>query len=488
MPNRDQLIANIRDTGYAVVDGIIINDVRDVPATDTLAGAGTEGFERLIEQRPLSLPGLYNPDGLKRYRDGFAEIGLRRDGTGLGGIDIVFLGDSWPSAYAYSFRSDTTAAILRNLLQDRFNPVMRSDGSRYGGPGFIPVYGGASDWTTNDAKDGGQSRTDMCSSVDGTAGTFTDSNLQFLRWTNTGVTNRRLRWTFAGSGTYAIRNRDRITDFEPLVRQFVGDDTLRLDLATSDAFSTISGGTGTIDANAATVQAKHWGRKWTGLTATNTNCPQIGSPASGSFVNDIFGGIGYCDDWDKGIRVHNICNPGTRLALFYTSTTINTYGIAAIDNWGSSAPGSAAAGATRAKLFVLNFILNDILSNDEVLGSGTETVAFWETIMRTTIARIKALASRPSILYIIPPAGTNASRIAFYPQYIAAIKRILADNLDCMTVWDIGENLGDGVNGINAGTAYSGIFTDLGWSNDDGTHLSNLGHAGMGHKLFQILS
>lgn len=450
--------------------------------------SNVSGLVPSLASRPKTIRGLYNPEGLKRYREGFTEIGYRRDGTGLGGMDIICWTDSWLAYNGYSWRSDTAVATLRNLGQDAFNPPLRSDGTRYGGAGYIPVFGGSSGtWTTADPKDGSL-LSDACASYDGTGITNPGSNWNFARFPNTGANDCRIRWTFAGSGTYAIRNRDRITGAELVATQASTYGDPRLDQKTDgDAFVATSGAVATIDCSqATTVRAKHWGQSWSGLTATNTNCVQVGSPASGSVFNDIMGIIAYCDDWDKGFRVQALTFPGRRMIDFYGvgGSSLIDYGLACVDPWTSSAPGSAAAGATRGKLFVINFMLNDMVADNGT----TITVATFKAQLTHLVGYIKARPSRPCILYVIPPPGTSTPRLNLFPSYVAAIKQVMSANKDVMAVWDVCEFLGGGVNGTNRANVYTGEFTDLGIGNSDGTHLSNLGQSWLGYMLFQILS
>jgi hypothetical protein len=63
-----------------------------------------------------------------------------------------------------------------------------------------------------------------------------------------------------------------------------------------------------------------------------------------------------------------------------------------------------------------------------------------------------------------------------------------------VTLIDVGEFLGDGINSANAGASYAvdGLFhlrgIDTANGTPDGTHMNNLGHTWLGYLLFQILS
>jgi hypothetical protein len=437
-------------------------------------GQGELPFGLAVKFASNSMVGLYNPNGLQRWRDGLCEVGIQRDGSGLGGVDVVFWTDSYPLYNGYSVRSDTCVAALRNLLQDRYNPVMRPDGSRYGGAGYLPVFGGATNvWTTHDPKDSGLISDATCS-YEPVSGRWFFSDMAFHYVTVTGG-SARLRWDFDGTDPLAIPNRDRITDAEIVASRNPGHGTLRLDAGAAGAFVASNGASGTVNCNGSASFGKHWGRNFSGLNPLSANSVQITAEA-GAVSNVLLALIAYCDDWDKGVRVHNVGNPGTRL-LRYTDSEL----VAAIDAFSSSPPGSAPSGATRAKLFVMDFILNDCIFPGE-------TASQFLTRLRTVVARIKARPSRPSLLYIIPPAGVNAERRTDYPAYIQAIKTVMWENTDCMTVFDFGEYLGDGVNGAQAGSSYSLQITSLGWSNQDGSHLNNLGQKGLAQLLFRILN
>jgi hypothetical protein len=475
----DELIEQIQDVGFCVLDGRIYDNPRKLP-TRSEVSAITAG------DTPLGLAGLYNwPNGMARYFNGFGEIGAARAGTGLGGLDIVAFTDSWMSYAAESLRSSTMIAKIRNGVQGKYNPILRADGSNYGGPGLINCIGGDNNtpWTVSDPVDAAQSRVDAGCSYEGTSVSFTDLNYPFMRWTNA-ATDRRCRWTFAGGGTYAVRNRDRITGAELLATQASSYGTLRLDQKTDgDAYVAIAGSVGTIAAAGSTFRAKHWGQQWSGLTPGNTNCIQVGSPSSAA-QNDLMGLIGYCNDWDTGIRVHHIGNPGVRLADWYGAgvATPTDYVTGVITGFTASAPGSAAAGATRAKLFISNLLLNDVAQ----FNGSTFTPEAFEAQVTAFVNAVRVQPSLPCVLWVIPPAGSSAARIAHYPDYVRAIKRVMNANLDIMTVFDFGEYLGDGVDGAFAGASDAGFLTTNNWR-IDGSHLTQTGHDAAAKVLMRLL-
>ena len=195
--------------------------------------------------------------------------------------------------------------------------------------------------------------------------------------------------------------------------------------------------------------------------------------------------IAYCDDWDKGVRVHNVTNPGTRMADWYTlGSAVASESITGLLNgFCAPAPGGAAAGATRTKVIVCNLLLNDVAQYNGT----TFTPAIFQAQVAALVASARAAASRPCVLWIIPPAGTNATRIANYPAYISAIKAVMNANLDIMAVFDFGEWLGDGVDGASAGTSYTNLFSQLGISKSDGSHMNNLGQTLLGTLVGQYI-
>lgn len=426
--------------------------------------------------------GLYNRAGLTRLWDYIMDVHADRGGNSVGnGIDIVFAhSDSIPTYPGYSVRSDTAIAVYRNLMQDHLNPIMGEDGTRVGGAGALPPYGGEGTlWTTFDPKEEGQPRTDMTCSVAGTAASAQDSTLPFWRMA-TGAADRTIAYYFDGStaNPRALQNRDKVTDVIARFRRFSGDGTIRADVKTDGlAAVAISGGAGTIVCNGATVQDM----KWTvaghlGLDGDAPNTIQYGSPAGGSGANDHFGIVACYRDRYRGIRVHNLANPGSRQALFYGTgnTTPTTFGTALVDNWTANA---GTGLCDNAKAYFADFCLNDETANSE-----TETVELFEGQLRDFTDRLRAAPSAPMLFYFIPPPGGNAERIAIHHLYVKAIKRVMYDNLDMMTVWDLGEHWGEGVDGERAGSSYAAGFAP--YSNNDLSHLSPKGQYALGHKLF----
>lgn len=80
-----------------------------------------------------AVPGLYNADGLTRWRRRIPYANQRSNGTGEGGVDVLFVWDSLGIMAAATTRFDTVPALVRNKLQTRFNPS-----GVLGGAGFIP--------------------------------------------------------------------------------------------------------------------------------------------------------------------------------------------------------------------------------------------------------------------------------------------------------------------------------------------------------------
>lgn len=81
-----------------------------------------------------NIPGLYNAEqGLSRWRRRVAYANQRSNGTGEGGVDVLFVWDSLGMMAAATARHDVLPSLVRNKLQTRFNPS-----GVLGGAGFIP--------------------------------------------------------------------------------------------------------------------------------------------------------------------------------------------------------------------------------------------------------------------------------------------------------------------------------------------------------------
>jgi hypothetical protein len=479
---RQDLEADIKQHGFCVFDGRVLSNLGTLPTDSEIRAAA-----------PAATPmrGLYNPAGMERWQDALTDVS-----HGLGAAAIVPWGDSYLAFNGSSGRNGTATAVQRNLMQDRHNPRLREDGSNYGGAGRLKPFWGETTWETADPKEAGGARTDLGCSQDGDAPSYLDSTLEAVRW-DTGHSNRRLWYYFDGSAANpnSILNRDRIERVIPLFRQFLNDGTVRCDVKEDGlAAVAIAGAAGTIVCNdTTTIQAKHWPipAGFTGLTPTNANTIQFGSPAGGTGANDHFAIIAINGDQFNGVMMLAQCNPGARLDLFFNSGTdvLSSYGLAALDNCSSGTRGAGDGGDVSAALGEWNWILNDInADNSDTIN--TVNVNTWETKLRVAAAHWKARPSQPALLYVIPPAGNTAKRRLLYPSYIRAIHRVLADNTDFMTVWNVGEYLGEGKYGEQAGSSYDTVMSSAQKkiSNEDDTHLSARGQIWMGRKLFQITS
>jgi hypothetical protein len=397
---------------------------------------------------------FYNRAGMNRFYEGMHEADVRSDGTGYNGVDIGWVTDSIPLYEAYTFRSDVAAAVFRDLIQ-RHNPVMREDGSREGGLGYVPTNGAFASWNLNDPRDGGLAADAIWSYE---AGGFVpvDSTVQYSDC-NAPSGAKRIRIEFDGTHVRSIANRSRITGFEFLPRIQSGFATATYDRFGVTGFGAIGGGTqtGTIVTAGATNYAAHTGIVISGLTATNLNVIQLSCPNGGRII--LPGGIAFYDDEDKGFRVHTLGNPGVRLALYGNNELT-----AVLDNFGAA----TGVGATNLKLVVGNHLLNDELSDNGT----TETVNTWEALLDAFVTRIENLDSRSCYLHVISPPGSNATRQRLHPVYIKAIKRVMNRHRQTMSVLDLCQFLGGGVDGATNSSVYTGLFNTLGFSRGDGSH------------------
>lgn len=92
-----------------------------------------------------SVPGLYNPAGLRRFYQRLANVNQTHGGTGGSGVDVILLGDSLLFGLgATTTRHDVIHAKLRAMLQARYNPS-----GVIGGAGYVPFKCGGNSLTAS---------------------------------------------------------------------------------------------------------------------------------------------------------------------------------------------------------------------------------------------------------------------------------------------------------------------------------------------------
>lgn len=404
--------------------------------------------------------GLFNwYHGLRNWRFAVnSRAGESSGGSGFGGVDIVVSGDSiCGGAFGTSFLWDNMWFRARNKLQSYFNP---SDVQ--GGFGTIPLILNGATWTRADDPVGSESNWLWTPSNAASWTTASGSSLQLgmrRAYHATNGNNSRARFVFDGAAATAVERRMQVTDIELLTSTVSGDATITWDYLTSDAFVSVGGGanTGTITGNAATNYGIHQGRQKSGLTKTDLHGIQVGV-ASGTANSRPDAVVAYCDDWDRGVRMHNLAVNGARSDfLAGTAATLD----ACVSKYGATAPGGTPAGATQAGLFVFGFYLNDVGLN----ASPTLTLAQFISYYTTLITTALACPSMPSVLIFIPQVRNNANTLANYAPYVAALYQ-LARDYNCalldMNAWFGNSNYAGNVTLFNVGSGDATHYNDAG--------------------------
>jgi hypothetical protein len=420
-------------------------------------------------EQDTGIAGLTNGiDGLENFRYSLARIG-----PGLGGTDVVFLGDSiLGGAFGSSFLFHNMVHLTKVKLQNHYN----TPHGIQGGYGYIPLILNGGNWTRTDDPVGSESNwlwtpSNAASWTLSAGGTgFHLGMRRALQATN--GNNSRARFVFDGSAAGAAGKKMQVTDIELVTSTFSGDATVTWDSLTSDAFVTIGAGvdTGTIVGNAATNFSIHRGVQMTGLTKADVNGIQTGV-ASGSVNSRVDGLFAYCEDFDGGIRVHNFAINGGRAD--YVTSNANTLA-ANITKMGATEPGGTPAGATQAGLFVFGFYLNDVGLNE----APTISLADFITNYTLLITTAQACVSLPSVLIFIPQVRDDAETMANYLPYVQALYT-LAETYNC-AVLDMNAYFGN--------TNYTETATEFGWAHGDSTHYNDMGQEGHSEVFFKVLT
>lgn len=407
----------------------------------------------------------YLQSGLANWRRSLGKVGKSSTGTGFGGVDVVFFGDSiLAGGIAQSFLYDSAAQILKRKLQSKYNPIV--NGTQVpGGYGFIPAL-------CNEGSG-------LWSGVSSDVFTFSASGwTKVLQGSSGGVANRRAQATSAsgaqarfvldGTNANARGKRSQVTDVEFVAASGTGTGTFTYDVTATDVFPIAGTGTptGTVSTtkSGSTIWGKHFGRTISGLVPAVINDITVSNPTGGDLYLD--GIIAYNGDYDCGIRVHNVSEWGSKVSDFSASTLQ-----ANIDRWGDK-----SGGATNATLFVFNWITNDV-------GSGTgsaETISAYTAAYGAIIDEALGLASKPSVLIVIPPCPNATIYLTNgYSAFRDAAKNLAAtrNNVAVIDLWEMTNN-----------DLYSGTLTSLGWNSSDGVHYSSTFQEAFANILYDCLA
>jgi hypothetical protein len=416
---------------------------------------------------------LYNgTNGLRNWRYSWARIA-----PGLGGTDVVVLGDSiFGGAFGSSYLYDNMWHRTKVKLQNKLN----APHGIQGGYGYIPLILNGGTWTRSDDPVGSESNwvwtpSNEASWTVNAGGTGYHIGMRRAFHATNGA-NSRARFVMDGSAAGAAAKKMQCTDIELITSMFSGDATLTWDKLTSDAFVNVGSGaggvTGTIVGNGAADFSIHRTRQLSGLTKTDVNGIQVGV-ASGTANCRPDGAFFYCEDWDGGARLQNLAINGARAD--YVTTSANTLS-ACISKMGATAPGGTPAGATQAGLFVLGFYLNDVGLN------AVPTITLEDFIANYTAMITAAIAcpSLPSVLIVIPQVRNDADTIANYRPYVQALYTLVDAYSDRCALLDLNIYFNN--------SNYTGTVTSFGLAHGDNTHYNDRGQECHSDLFFRVLT
>lgn len=423
--------------------------------------------------RPEPTPYVFNFNrGARRWRDALGRVrdALPGGSTTQYGADVLVIGDS-TSTFGTIY--ECWPHHLKVMLQDKYNrPGVQ------GGFGFMPFQtqnSTANDWTRAGAGWSGPQYHDVNNIGTGgfkdeaatSAGVnkywrYYDPTQSGGVWKRQGVTD----WQYIGVGGFGAPNYSSVyCDSDPGNGAF----------AASNNVANSSGG----------VYGDHWTLQTT-LTITTPYTLQIAS--TGTDKAWACGVITYGNDYNEGIRLHNLSSVGSATDFWNGNSNILDMNIG---NFCTGANG----GSRNAKLILVNSMLNDC-------GSGASvnlSVATYKANLAAIIAYAIAKTSKPCVgLIVNQPWGyntsdvaPNATALARYSQYRDACYQLALANPDTVFVIDFWKDLtytGYLEYAPHGGDAsVGGSLTDRGWYND-GTHLSAAGNAARARMLFGILS
>lgn len=429
-----------------------------------------------------SVVGFTNPTGLDRLKKQMAKAGKNSAGTGLGGVDIAFVGDSLlESMVVTSYRDDGIVPQVRNLLQNRFNPY-----GVIGGEGFVPVRSGNNN--TNNLWGGLITNTDGLSGVAANNMVWTPSGTAIhnnpTSAGNNGPIARKLT-EFTGATNqirvffdknFSLVRRRLLTSLDVVYGQSDGTGstltggTFTWDISNTDAFITAGTGgvgfTGTINSNG----ASSFGKRSVGLggvlSNTNSYCFQISGPASGTA--EIDGVIAYNGDESCGVRTHNFARVGASTADNYNEVTK----VATFDVPQSRAGSPAGSNATNAYLYIMNLITNDC--------NAQYTIANFTTNYGTLIDR--AIAGGSCVILMIPPLYDTALLTKTIPwqSYVDAIYALQAARPTTTAVLDFWKWSGNP-------TTTTEMITTMGWEDATSKHHTDTGARGIAQVIYDAI-
>lgn len=372
-------------------------------------GMGKSTANRLYS--PI-MAGLFNaPAGLRNWAQARSTARI----PGGGGIDVALIGDSLIESYqcwtdSATWRTNRLGLELARLLQSRLNPD-----DVLGGYGLIPIYAG-------------------------------DSGPQTIIWTLGGVENAtnpngqglcaRNQTLDAGANRYSLnidglsssataqKNRTLVTDVEFVGRKGTAVGAYRYDISTG-ALPAIGAGTvtGTMGTGAPNTYGNHFGV--VNLGAVLPGSSNYFSFAAAAAGNQTFpdGAIFYNGDKATGVRVHDMSNTGTSADSYSAANTRQ----ALLQFAATADTDTATTGASRMKLCVSNFGMNDL---DPSSPLDTATYIANLRALYTPILDSAQAPSRPSLIHWseFPRGGVNgATQQTYYNTALPLIKALAVE-------------------------------------------------------------
>jgi len=419
-------------------------------------------------------PYVYNLwEGARRWRDALGRIidAKPAGSTTQYGVDVLTFGDSTGT---FGTIYECWPHHLKVMLQDAFN---RS--GVQGGFGFMPFKtegSSANDWTQVGAGWSGPFYHDT--------GNIGVGGVKIEAAVSDGV-NKQWRY-FDPTQAGGVWKRQGVTDWQ-LVTGAGGFGAPNY----SSAYCDSNAGNGAFArSNSVSNSAGEYGTHWTlqsGLTITTAYTLQVASTLTDKLWAS--GVITYGNDYNEGIRLHNLSSVGSATDFWNGSSDI------LFSNIGQFTTG-ANGGSRNAKLILINSMLNDCGSG----ASANLTAAQYKANLAAIIAYAIARTSKPCIgLIVNQPWGyntsdaqvANAAALARYAQYRQACYDLADANPTTVFVIDFWKDLtytGYPEYAPHGGDAsVGGSLQDRGWYND-GTHLSATGNAARARMMFGVLT
>lgn len=425
-----------------------------------------------IRQEPIE--GGYNIlEGLREWRLGTVYAKGRRDLAGSGGVDVVVLGDSiFAGAGSNFIYVDGVMNRLRQSLQRRFNP-----NDIAGGYGFVPfvtvpptpsfvgntfmtgnmlVNGADTDWAfyglaaaftgeTGDSKGITLRHARTASALSGQTAAW--MNLNSMRINHGFQVSTSAQNATAKQAQIVYQTNAGWGRFQWIHGPFTGGNPYAGTPPSPPANSFSE----TIDAAAAEAVGLRSALSDVATTTAATHYVQIDQLDADQDIA-IEGILHYVDDFDTGVRVHNLSCGGALSGSWNDAVTL-----AGLARFGSRAGTIPGQNAQNAKLVVIQLGTND---NGD-LASPNVDIPTYTANLATLIQSVQAWPSKPSILLAYPPVRNDAEALSRWGDYIAA-GRALAEtyNVALLDLWAAAGSPTHGGNGAGGFWFDRGMYAD----------------------------